>query len=153
MMQTQTETVRKTRAEVYRDMVKIRLATDDAGPEIARVLKANNIEFPGADWSKVFPHWLIATVNDQVIGCVMVMTGKPVGFLEFLFVDPKASFKLRAVAIRKLLLQGAATIRLYGATTLCCIVHWKNEKFSGVLGKIGFVQVAPHMMMMRNLAG
>ena len=151
MMQTQTETVRKTRAEVYRDMVKIRLATDDAGPEIARVLKANNIEFPGADWSKVFPHWLIATVNDQVIGCIMVMTGKPVGFLEFLFVDPAVSFKLRAIAIRKLLLQGAATIRLYGAHALGGVVHVKNEKFAVVLKKIGFIPAALHMMMLKRL--
>jgi hypothetical protein len=90
--------------------VEIRLAVNDAGPAIAAVLKANGIELEHADWSKVFPHWLIATVDDDVIGCCQVLPAKPVGYVEFLFVMPSAPFKVRAIAIRKLIIQSMATL-------------------------------------------
>ena len=148
---TATATVKRTRAQVYRDKVKIRLATDEAGPEIARVLKANNIEFPGADWSKCFPHWLIATVDDQVIGCIMVMTGKPVGFLEFLFVDPAVSFKLRAIAIKKLCFQGAATLAMAGGAYMCCTVDHINKKFYDVLKRYDAIHAGDTALMVKRL--
>lgn len=82
--------VKRTRAQVLRDRIEIRLATNECGPLIAEVLKSNDIELPGADFSRVFPHWLIACDKNapkgqEIIGCIMVLPSKPFGFLEFLF--------------------------------------------------------------------
>lgn len=142
---------RKTRAQVLRDQVQIRLALDSAGPLIAEVLKANGIEFPGADWSKVFPNWLIATVDDEVIGCIQVMPAKPVGWLEFLFTKPSVSFKLRAIAIRKLCFQGAATLKMGGANFLCCSVEHVNKKFYNVLKKYDVIEAGSAALMVKRL--
>ena len=142
---------KRTRAEIMRDKVKIRLARDETGPAIAAILKDNKIELPETDWSKVFPAWLIATVDDEVIGCIMVLPAKPFGFLEFLFVKPSVSFKLRAIAIRKLCMQGAATLTLFGCSYIFGSVEKTNSKFSDILKKNGMVKAAEADLMVKRL--
>lgn len=132
--------VRPSRAQVIRDMVEIRLAVNEAGPLIALTLKENGIVLEGADWSKVFPHWLIATVDDDVIGCVQVLPSKPVGYLEFLSIRPEVPFKFRAIAIRKLMLQGFATLHLNGCAYVGATVAVQNFKFANVVEKMGAVK-------------
>ena len=152
-MQTQTEhPAKRTRAQVLRDSVEIRLAVDEAGPLIAELLKANGIVLGHADWSKVFPNWLIATVDDQVVGCVQVLVAKPAGWLEFLYVDPKVSFKIRAIAIRKLLIQGATTLRAYGAQYVGGVTDVKNRRFRNVLENVGFAAVGECTLMCKRIA-
>lgn len=128
---------KKTRAQVLREKVVIRLALDETGPLIAGILKENGIELPGADWNHVFPHWLIACDGDEVIGCLLVLPAKPVGFCEFLHVKPGAGFKMRAIAIRKLVAAGIATVYHGNASYVAAIVDGKNQKFYDVLTKIG----------------
>lgn len=130
-----------TRAQVYRDSVKIRLALDETGPKIAEILRENGVDPPGCDWSRVFPHWLIATVDLDVIGCVMVIPAKPFAFCEFLHVKKSVAFKLRAIAIRKLVQQAIATAHHFGASYVACTVHESNKRFSGVIEKLGVVKM------------
>lgn len=128
----------RSRAQAIRDMVEIRLAVNAAGPAIEAILKANGFILPSADWSKVFPHWLIATVEDDVIGCCQVLPSKPVGYVEFLFAKPDTPFKLRAIALRKLIIQSMATLHVAGCQYVGGVVAQKNRKFAGVLEKLNF---------------
>ena len=148
-----SERQHKTRAQVQRDKVKIRLATDEAGLLIADVLKSNGIELPFANWSKVFPSWLIATVDDDVIGCVQVMPAKPVGYAEWLYVKPSAPFKMRAIAVHKLIYAAIATVQQAGASYITCLQDNNNTKFSDVLKKINFVPVSENTRLVKRLAG
>lgn len=142
---------KRTRAEVYRDKVKIRLALDETGPQILGILEANGVLLSDADFSKVFPHWLIATDGDEVIGCVMVLPAKPFGFVEFLLVKPSASFKLRAIALRKLCLQAFATLQVYGSAMAISVVDPSNKKFADILRKLGMVNGVSSELMVRRL--
>lgn len=138
-----------TRAARLRDKVKVRLASNAAGPEIGRILAENGVLFPDADWSDVFPYWLIATVEDEVIGCVQVLPAKPVGCLKFLYVKPSAGFKNRALSMRALLISGMATIHGSGAQWLCGDVN--PGKFRNVLAKLNFVQMDETSLMVKRL--
>lgn len=144
--------VKPSRAQILRDRVEIRLAVNAAGPAIAAVLKENGIELPSADWSKVFPSWLIATVDDDVVGCCQVLVSKPVGYLEFLFVRPSAPFKIRAIAVRKLLIQGMATLTHADCQYVGGVVAQKNRKFAGVIKKLNFVKSFPADLYVKRLA-
>ena len=62
-MELNIATQTRSRAQVLRDKVVIRLATNEAGPLISDVLEDNGITLPHADWSKVAPHWLIAATS------------------------------------------------------------------------------------------
>lgn len=147
------ESVRKpSRAQAIRDMVEIRLAVNEAGPKIAAVLKANGIELANADWTKVFPHWLIACVDDEVIACCQIAISKPVGYVEFLHSHPEAPFKLRAIALRKLGIQSEATLRMAGCNYQAASVKANNKQFRKVLEKLRYVKVSDTEVMAKRLS-
>ena len=135
-MQLSAHTPTRTRAQAIRDKVAIRLATNSAGPAIAAVLKENGIDLPGVDWSEVNPYWLIATVDDDVVGCCQVLIAKPFGFLDFIFVRKSVNFKFRAIAVRKLLQQGIRTLEVAGCSYAGGFVSEKNHKMMDVVEKI-----------------
>lgn len=145
------EVSKPTRAQIMRDKVKIRLAVNAAGPKIAEVLRENGINLPAADWTSVYPHWLIATVDDEVIGCCQVLPANPVGYVEFLFVRPSAPFKMRAIATRKLIVQSMATLQLSGCHYVGAIVAQGNRKFSDVITKLSFVETFPADVFVKRL--
>lgn len=132
-------------------MVEIRVAVDAAGPAIAQVLKENGMELEGADWTKVFPHWLIATVDANVIGCCQVMIAKPVGYVEFMLVRPSVPFKLRAIALRKLILQSMGQLNHFGCQYVGGVVASRNFKFANVLEKLNFVKTFSAEMYVKRL--
>lgn len=141
-MQTQVAEKKRTRAEALRARIKIRLASNEAGQEIARILAANGVVLPDADWSAVFPHWLIATDGNEVIGCCQVLHGKPVGFVEFLYAKPSASYKLRVIGIRKLMISAMATLHAAKTRYIGGFVDQKNRKLAEVLSKHSFTRIA-----------
>jgi hypothetical protein len=150
LQETRAAPTKTTRAQAIREMVEIRLAVDEAGPLIAGILKANGIDLE-ADWSKVFPHWLIATVDDNVIGCCQVLPSQPVGYVEFLMVHPEVPFKLRAIALRKLMQQAITTIYLRGAQYVGGVVAKENRKFADVIEKMGFVKTYSADILVKRL--
>lgn len=141
-----------SRAQAIRDSVVIRLAVDAAGPAIAAVLKENGIVLEAAHWERVFPHWLLATRNDDVIGCCQVLVAKPVGFVEFMFVRPSAPFKIRAIAMRKLIIESMRTLYHGGAQYVGGVVAVKNRKFADVLDGLNFVRTYTADMHVKRLA-
>ena len=141
----------KTRASVFRDSVVVRIAENADGKRIEALFKVNNVVFPLANWEEVSPHWLVATVDGQLIGCVMVVPAKPIGLVEFLLLHPPTKFKLRAIAMKKLALAAAITLREYGCAYLSCVVVDDNQPFMAVLEKYGFRKAAPATVMVKRL--
>ena len=144
--------VKRTRAQVLRDKVEIRLAVNATGPAIAELLRLNGIVLEHARWDQVFPHWLLATHGDEAIGCCQVIPSKPVGYIEFLLVHPEAPFKLRAIAIRKLLIQGMNSLYAYGAQYVGGVVAKENKKFAEVIKKMDFVKTFPADVFVKRIA-
>lgn len=143
---------KRTRAQVYRERIQIRLAVDEAGPLIAEVLKENNIEFPGADWdSGISPHWVIACEADKVIGCVQIIPAKPFGWLEFLYTSKSAPYKSRVIAFRKLGEHGLALLKLAGCSCALGTVEPGNKGFLAILKKYNAIHVADVALMARRL--
>ena len=135
-----------------RDRIVVRLAVNEAGPLIAEILKENGIELPGVTWDSVFPYWLIACDGDQAIGCCQVLIAKPVGFVEFLFVRKSAKFKMRAIAMRKLMAQSISTLQMFGCTYVGGVLAEMNFKFSEVIEKMSFVKTCSANVYARRVA-
>lgn len=135
------------------ERVEIRLALDAMGPQIASVLGDNGIFLEHADWAKVYPSWLIATVGDEVIGCLQVVYSKPVGYLEFLQVRPSASRRARAQAIHKLLAQGFATLQMGGCQYVSAAVSQKNHGFAAIVErKLNAAKMQPCDIYLKRLS-
>lgn len=137
----------KTRAQTLRDKVSLCLPVNGLG--VAEVLLANGITLPGVDWSEIGPHWVIATTGDEVIGCVQVMPSKPIGYVNMLHVKPTVSFKLRAIALRKLALQAIASLDMAGCTYACG--HLPNPRYLDVAKRLNFIEGAPETLLVKRL--
>ena len=156
-----TPVVRKrTRADVYRERIEIRLAADAAGPLIADILRENGIELDGADFSRVYPHWLIAYDRDaasgsadEAIGCLQLLPSKPIGYAEFLFTRPSVPFKFRAIAVLKLTEQAWGTLMMAGCSYIAGSVDFKNRKFKHILEQQNFVPAIQADVMVKRLVG
>ncbi len=144
------EAPHRTRAQVIRDSVTIRLAMGD-GSAIADILKENGIVLEGIDWSGSMPNWLLAVVDAEALGCLQVIPARPIGYLEFLFVRPSAKFKLRAIAIRKLIIQGLATLNLNGCHYVGSTLASSNFKFANVIEKLNAVKMYPADMWVKRI--
>lgn len=150
-METQTVTVPLTKAARIRESVKVRIATNEDGAHIEAIFKANNVSFPVANWETVSANWLVATVDGDLIGCLMVAFSKPIGLLEFLLMKPQARFKLRAIAMQKLAFAGASSLTQYGCSYLSCVVVASNKPFMDVLKKYNFAAAASAVVMVKRL--
>ena len=141
---------RKTRAEIMRDKVKIRLAPDTSGVLIQKILKDNDIELP-VDWTKgIYPYWLLATVEEDVVGCIQVIPAKPMGMIEFLYVSPSAPFKIRAIAAQKLVIQATSTLYHNGSEYAVSTVDAMNGKFYDIIQKYA-VKIAEATIFLKRL--
>jgi N-acetylglutamate synthase-like GNAT family acetyltransferase len=68
---------------------KIRLATDDEGAKIAEILAAaGEPDIEELDWSRVWPHWLLAEHRGVRCACINILPGRPVGYIGSLAVLP-----------------------------------------------------------------
>lgn len=137
--------------------MQVLLAVDECGPIIAEVLRQNGVVLPDANWSKVFPAWLIAVDGgedgngDEVIGCIQVMPAKPFGWCAFLYTKPTVSFKLRAIALRKLIVAGMSTCHAAGCAYVAGMIDVRNGSFIKVMADLHFVTVGDSTMMLKGL--
>ena len=119
--------------------VVIRVARNEAGEEIKKLLaSAGTPDWTLAvDWSDVFPYWLIATINDEVIGCAQVVPAKPYGYIEFLCVKPDAKSSVRIVAAKKLFVGACQQLAALGSAYAFGFVDIRNKPVKNMLKKEG----------------
>jgi len=124
--------------------VVVRVAKNEAGGEIVKLLIANKVpaQMTYCNWGDIFPYWLIATIDDEVVGCIQTVPGKPYGYLDFLYVKPGVTIKVRAVAVKKLLLTGAAQLRALGCEYALGFVENSLKPYKQVLRNNG-VMIGP----------
>lgn len=151
MMETQAVLHKRTRAEAMREKVRVELANNEDGESIALVLKENGIVLPDVKWDCVFPHWLVAVLEGEIVGCCQVLVSKPVGYVEFLFVRPSVGFKFRAIAMRKLIVGSIATLYHGGAQYVCGIVAKRNKKFADILDGLTFTPIGEAVIHVKRL--
>ncbi len=66
----------------------VRMATNEEGEDIRYVLESNQELHPDLDWSRVYPHWLVAVHHGIICGCVHILFGSPWGAIDSLTVLP-----------------------------------------------------------------
>lgn len=89
----------------------LRLATAEDGPTIGNMLRLSGWEIEGLDWSDPSPNWLVADIDGLIAGCVCVFPGRPIGWVEFLCVEPELRQRTRAKVAKALLEQAMRTIK------------------------------------------
>lgn len=119
--------------------IRVRFARDSEGMAIAQMVHASHDGVPNVPWDKVYPSWAVAEKDDEIVGCIQVCYGVPIGRLEFLSFAPNLSFRTRALAVKALLNLGALSLSMQGAKAIAGTVGFDQKGFKEILKANGCV--------------
>lgn len=128
-------------ADEYPASVTVRMAEDEDGPRVGELVSGlmNGADLGFVDWSEVKPWWLVAEIEQEVVGCIQVSLGKPFGRIELLAVAEGLPHRTRAMAVKELALQGMATLQRSGAQVVVSMVSFDQKGWKKLLKKRGGV--------------
>lgn len=129
----------------------IRLGTNADGPRIGELVAAGGFDVIGLDWTLIEPYWLVADTDEEIVGCLQVLPGRPVGRLELLAADDSLTHRERARVLKALVEQGMATLQLAGAQLATGMVPFENKAYKRLLKKRGAVVIASGNMLAKVL--
>lgn len=113
--------------------VRVRYARDSEGSAIAQMVHSCHDHVPVAEWAPIYPYWLAAEHDGEMIGCVQVCYSAPVGRLEFLSFLPNLPYRTRALAVKALLGLGELTLRKTGAKAIAGCLGFEQKGFKEIL--------------------
>ena len=105
--------------------------------EILRDLaESNDFTFPGfdLDWSTAAPFWLMAEMEGKVVGAIQLSPGRPIGRLEYLFLNDSIGQRSRALTVRGLTTLGTTILARAGAQIVCGMIQDGQDGFAEVAG-------------------
>ena len=109
----------------------IRLASNEDADRIKELLSPK-IEL---DWSDIYPYWLVAEREGEIVGCINVALSKPIGILDQLAVDPSLNSHVKGKVVRALILQGLGTLNAAGIFHAASMIPFELKSFKRVLKK------------------
>ena len=131
--------------------IEVRLASNEDGDDVHRLVLAGGEEISGLDWHDIYPHWLVAEIEGKIVGCIQVCLGKPIGFLDGLLLEQGLDHQINARLIKALTHQGFLVLEKYGAQVAVCLVPFENKAFKRILKKRGGTIMKSGNMIGRRL--
>ena len=132
--------------------IEIGLASNDDGSRLRELSMQEG--FPSADdldWSDIYPYWLVARINGEVMGCIQIAMSKPVAYAEMLSIDRSVGHKSRALMVKELVLQASGTLARGGASMVVGMIPFELKSYKKILKKHGAVVVASGNLLAKRL--
>ncbi len=133
------------------EKIKIRIAQNSDGKIIEHLVKSSGFDIKDIDWNDVYPYWLVADLNGEVIGCIQTCISKPIGRLEMLAVIEDLNPVLRSIVVKSLLYAGGATLKAAGAQIAMSMIEFGSQSFKKLLKRRGCVVVGQGNMIAKRL--
>lgn len=132
--------------------MNIRLALNEDGSRLRELVALTQADIEWLDWSDIYPHWLVAEKNDQIVGCINLAVSKPIGRLDLLAVDPSLGPHARGRTVRALILRGLATLKHAGCSASLSQIPFELKAYKKLLKKhFGAAVIGQGNMVMRSL--
>jgi len=124
-------------------MIDISIASNEDGHKIKTLLEQqiDKESLNELEWEDIYPYWLIAKKDQDVIGCIQVSLSKPIGHMEMLMVDSSINSMQRSKIAWQLIVFAMNVLKLHGSQTANSVVSFTNKGFKRLLKKRGW-QVA-----------
>lgn len=132
--------------------VQVRFARDGEGMAIAQMVHCSHDAVPNTTWEKVYPFWMVAEREGELIGCVQVCYSIPVGRMEFMSFVPNLPFRTRALAVKALLHLGSLTLKKSGAQVVAGCLGFEQKGFKQILKDQGCVVLTSGNVLARKVA-
>lgn len=120
--------------------VHVRACYNAEGPQLAILARRAGFILPDLDWSLVSPYWLVAEHQRRLIGAIQLCPSVPIARLEMLCLDPELSHRLKALAVKKLLIHGCAALARAGAQYVSGLVDVGLPGYEQVLQRRGAIK-------------
>ena len=103
--------------------VHVRMAKNDDGPEVARLMEAiGAFDGLGIDWNDLEPNWLICEHSGRVVGCIQVVPARPIGRIECLAIDPEFGLMMRHAITKALVESAISAVYMFGAQAVSSLI-------------------------------
>jgi len=132
--------------------VRLAVAQPVHGEAIRRLVKADALEgLEHLDWTNLGGQWLVVLKGDDVVGCIQVLPGRPIGRVDFMVLDDSLTHREKSEATSMLIQQVTMLLRMAGVGAMISVVPDDPNGWPVVLERRGWVPVADGMMMIRRL--
>lgn len=138
---------------IDRKDIKARLAINDEGPRVAELAASAGFVFTDWEisWDDIHPHWLVADHRGELLGCLQVCYGRPVGRLEMLAFDPSLEKDDKRVVIEVLIRSGFQVLKDYGAQASSSMIPFELTAYTRWLKRRGGVNLGSGNIIMKVL--
>lgn len=132
--------------------VRVRFARDSEGMAIAQMVHGSHAAVPNAGWDQVYPYWMVATKDDEPIGCVQICYSLPIARMEFLSFVPGLPYRTRALAVKALLSLATLTLKETGAQAVAGCLGFEQRGFKEILKAEGCITLMSGNIIARAVA-
>jgi hypothetical protein len=132
--------------------VRARFARDSEGMAVAQMVHCSHEAVPNVTWGKIYPYWMVAEKDGEIVGCVQVCYSMPIGRLEFLSFAPNLPFRTRALAVKALLNLGTLALKNTGAQMVAGCVGFEQKSFKEILKAHGCRVLTSGNVLAREVA-
>lgn len=132
--------------------VKVRFARDSEGMAVAQMVHSSHAAVPNVSWTHVYPYWIVATKDDEPIGCVQIGYSLPIARMEFLSFVPGLPYHTRALAVKALLSLAMLTLKGTGAQVVAGCLGFDQHGFKDILKAEGCVTLMSGNIIAREVA-
>lgn len=121
-----------------RPRVHISIASNLEGPVIKDLcIQAGYGEYYGLAFDDIYPYWLVAKMDGEIVGAIQTLPGRPVGRLESLCYVSDLSDIDRTRVMGHLVSTGLAAVKMDRASMASGMVLFKDRAFKRFLKKRG----------------
>ena len=133
--------------------IEIRLAQNTDGESMGALAERCGFAFGDwdIDWSDIYPYWILAEVDGEIIGMLNVCPGKPFGRLEMMCVEPTIGQAERRQTIVDLDQQGRAVLVQYGCQGSMCNISFGDKGFKRFAKKHGYRVISSGNLLLKRL--
>lgn len=132
--------------------IRVRFARDSEAMLIAQLVHSSHEAVPKAAWDRVYPCWMVATKDGEIIGCVQVCYSVPIARLELLSFQPGLPYRTRALAVKALLNLAVLTLKDWGAHAIAGCLGFDQKPFKEILKAEGCVMLTTGNVLMKEVA-
>ncbi len=140
-----TETIRKSRFAPTVEMAK-----NEEGPIIGEIVRSHGFDIE-ADWTDIFPYWLVAKHEGEILGCIQVLPGKPIGRIEMLAMRTDLGDVKRAKVGWRLGIAALSTLSIAGSQLASSIIPFEHKRYKRLLKKRGWIVYNQGNLMMARV--
>lgn len=141
-------TPRRSRARI-----RVALAAPSDYDDVVGLLRASGHHdiAQALDPVRLYPFWVVATVDKTVAACFHLSPGNPMIFVEFMCIDSDLAPRERARLIKRLEGQATATAVTMGASMVCLFIPFEMKQWKKIVKKRGYESEGVGNWMVRRL--